>query len=140
MHLFGRGNAVGGLSDPDVLAYARETFGAVFAMHFDAVTRITCANDAVVVDWVNRNDTTDSGEERVDFLLAATGRRPTLNVIGLENPSLVPDARATPRINPQSMQAETKGSRESSIFATGDAAVDGFASAAGSGGCVPHCR
>lgn len=124
VHLFGMGNAVGPLSDPDLIAYARDTFGAEFAAHFDAETKITRDGDAVVVQWRNRNDDSDTGEERFDFLLAATGRRPNLDRIGLENTSLVLDARGTPDIDPQSMQARTKGDTVSPIFVTGDAAVD----------------
>ncbi|GIT88739.1 dihydrolipoyl dehydrogenase [Roseobacter sp. OBYS 0001] len=124
VHLFGMGNAVGPLSDPDLIAYARDTFGAEFAAHFDADTKITRDGDAVVVQWSNRNDDSDTGEERFDFLLAATGRRPNLDRIGLENTSLVLDALGTPDIDPQSMQARTKGDTVLPIFVTGDAAVD----------------
>lgn len=124
VHLFGMGNAVGPLSDPNLIAYARDTFGAEFAAHFDAETKITRDGDAVVVQWRNRNDASDTGEERFDFLLAATGRRPNLDRIGLENTSLVLNARGTPDIDPQSMQARTKSDTGAPIFVTGDAAVD----------------
>ena len=124
VHLFGLGNAVGPLSDPDLAAYARDTFGAEFTAHFDANTKITRDGDDVVVNWTDRNDASDTGEERFDFLLAATGRKPNLDRIGLENTSLALDDRGIPDIDKQSMQAKGKDGAPSAIFVTGDAAVD----------------
>ncbi len=124
VHLFGLGNSVGPLSDPDLVAYARDTFGAEFAAHFDADTKITRDGDEVVINWTDRNDASDTGEERFDFLLAATGRRPNIDKIGIENTSLVLDDRDAPRHNRQSMRAETSGEALSSIFVTGDAATE----------------
>lgn len=105
VHLFGLGNGVGPLSDPDLVAYARETFGGEFPAHFDADTNISRDGDEVVVSWTNRNDLSDTGEERFDYLLAATGRRPNLDRIGLENTSLILSDRGVPEIDPMSMRA-----------------------------------
>lgn len=124
VHLFGLGNSVGPLSDPDLVAYARDTFGAEFAAHFDADTQITREGDEVVVRWTNKNDASDTGEERFDYLLAATGGRPNLDRIGIENTSLVLDDRGSPRHDHMSMRAEMKGDGVSSIFVTGDAAIE----------------
>jgi dihydrolipoamide dehydrogenase len=124
VHLFGLGNSVGPLSDPDLVAYARETFSAKFAAHFHADTEISRDGDEMVVRWTDRNDASDTGEERFDWLLAATGRRPNLDRIGTENTSLVLDDRGAPRHDRQSMRAETTGHGLSSIFVTGDAAID----------------
>jgi dihydrolipoamide dehydrogenase len=124
VHLFGLGNAVGPLSDPDLAAYARDTFGAEFTAHFDADTKITRDGGDVVVNWTDHNDASDTGEERFDYLLAATGRKPNLDQIGLENTSLALDDRGIPDIDNQSMQANGKDGAPSAIFVTGDAAVD----------------
>ena len=124
VHLFGLGNSVGPLSDPDLVAYARDTFGREFSAHFDADTKISRDGDEVVVSWINRNDPTDTGEERFEYLLAATGRRPNLDRIGLENTSLVLNDRGVPEIDPMSMRATSARDGVSSIFVTGDAAVD----------------
>lgn len=124
VHLFGLGNSVGPLSDPDLVAYARDTFGAEFAAHFDAETQITRDGDEVVVRWTDKGSPSDTGEERFDFLLAATGRRPNLDRIGIENTSLLLDARGSPRHDRMSMRAEMTGDALSSIFVTGDAAIE----------------
>lgn len=124
VHLFGLGNAVGPLSDPQLVAYARDTFGREFNARFDADTKISRDGDDVVVSWINPNDPTDTGEERFQYLLAATGRRPNLDRIGLENTSLILDHRGTPDIDPMSLRAKSSKDGVSSIFVTGDAAVD----------------
>jgi dihydrolipoamide dehydrogenase len=124
VHLFGLGNSVGPLSDPDLVAYARETFSAEFTAHFDADTKISRDCDEVVVRWTDRSNAADTGEERFEWLLAATGRRPNLDRIGIENTSLVLDDRGSPRHDERSMRAETTGGGLSSIFVAGDSAIE----------------
>lgn len=124
VHLFGLGNSVGPLSDPDLIAYARNAFGGEFSAHFDADTTISRDGNEVVVSWSNRDDPNDTGEERFEYLLAATGRRPNLDGIGLKNTSLVLDDRGVPDIDPMSLRAKSSKDGVSSIFVTGDAAVD----------------
>jgi dihydrolipoamide dehydrogenase len=124
VHLFGLGNSVGPLSDPDLIAYACDTFGAEFNAHFDADTTIARDGDEVVLKWTNRNDPADTGEERFEYLLAATGRRPNLDQIGLENTSLVLNERGIPDIDRLSMRAVSTKDGVSTIFVTGDAAVE----------------
>lgn len=124
VHMFGLGNSVGPLSDPDLAAYARKTFGAEFTAHFDADTEISRDGDEVVVRWTDRNDASDTGEERFEYLLAATGRKPSLDHIGLENTSLDLDEHGAPRFDSQSMRALGKGETLPSIFVAGDASVE----------------
>ncbi|WP_299212113.1 dihydrolipoyl dehydrogenase [uncultured Tateyamaria sp.] len=124
VHLFGLGNSVGPLSDPDLLAYARDTFRSEFAAHFDADTQISRDGDEVVVRWTDKGNAADTGEERFDVLLAATGRRPNLDKIGIENTSLVLNERGALRHDHMSMRADMEGDGLSSIFVTGDAAIE----------------
>lgn len=124
VRLFGRGNSVGPLSDPDLIAYARHAFSNELNAHFDADTRVGRDGDEVVVSWTSRDDPADTGEERFDYLLAATGRRPNLDRIGLQNTSLVLNDRGVPEIDPMSMRTKSSRSRVSSIFVTGDAAME----------------
>jgi len=124
VHLFGLGNSVGPLSDPDLVAYARDTFKSEFAAHFNADTQISRDGDKVVVRWTDKGNAADTGEERFDVLLAATGRRPNLDTIGVENTSLILDERGAPRHDHMSMRADTAGDGLSSIFVTGDAAIE----------------
>ncbi|MEO0760564.1 MAG: dihydrolipoyl dehydrogenase, partial [Pseudomonadota bacterium] len=117
VRLFGRDNMVGPLSDPEVRTDAARTFEAEFPAHWHADTRISRAGDEVVVRW--QDPVKGDGEERFDFLLAATGRRANVDTLGLENTSLVLDARGVPVHDPLSMRAG-----DSHVFIAGDATAD----------------
>jgi len=116
VRLFGRDHFVGPLSDPAVRAYAAEHFAAEFPAHWHADTQVTRDGQDVVVKW---RDDQGEGEERFDYLLAATGRRANVDMIGLENTGLERDARGVPFYNPLSLRAG-----DSHIFIAGDATVD----------------
>ncbi len=115
MRLFGRDNLVGPISDPEVRDYARDAFGKEFLAVWHADTRISREGDEVVVAW---SDDTGEHEERFDYLIAATGRRPNLDKIGLENTSLTRDERGTPLFDPLSGRVG-----DSHVFIAGDANV-----------------
>lgn len=117
IHLFGQGGSVGPLSDPDVIAYGRKAFANEFDAHFDAETEVERDGDEIVVRW---SEGDAQGEERFDFLLAATGRRPNLDKIGLEKTSLKLDDRGSPDVDRMSMRANMNDNALSSIFVTGD--------------------
>jgi dihydrolipoamide dehydrogenase len=114
MHLFGKDGAVGPLSDPEVRYYAARTFAAEFAFDPDAkVGTIRRRDDQVEVAFE-----TEGGErtERFDLLLAATGRRPNVDRLGLENTSLELDDKGVPLYDPFTGQCG-----DSHIFIAGDA-------------------
>ena len=114
-HLFGRGQTVGPLSDPEVRQSAASLFSAEFPCHWNAETTVRRDGDRALVEWSGER----GGEGRFEFVLAATGRRANIDGLGLENTSLELDARGVPVVDPLSMRAG-----ESSIFIAGDAAVD----------------
>ena len=116
VRLFGRDNLVGPLSDPAIRAYAAKTFAAEFPAHWHADAQISRDGDEVVVNWKDENG---DGEERFDYLLAATGRRANVDAIGLENTTLERDARGVPIYDPLSLRAG-----DSHIFIAGDATID----------------
>ncbi len=119
VHLFGRGNAVGPLTDPDIKAYALKTFAAEFPFHGNAeVTKIDKTDDGVQITF---KDTPDGKEqtETFEYLLAATGRSPNVDKLGLENTSLELSERGMPIYDPMSMQCGN-----SHIFIAGDANGD----------------
>lgn len=119
VHLFGRGNAVGPLSDPEIQAYALKTFTAEFPFHGDAdVSNIEKTDNGVKITF---KETSNSEEktEVFDYLLAATGRSPNVDKLGLENTSLQLTERGMPVYDPMSMQCG-----DSSIFIAGDANGD----------------
>lgn len=81
--LFGQDNLVGPLTDPEVLATARDIFQAELPFHPDAeVTRRARTEDGVEIDLATENGTETLAFEKV---LVATGRRPNVDGLGLEN-------------------------------------------------------
>lgn len=115
VRLFGRDNLVGPLTDPFVRDYAADTFSGEFAAIWHADSRISRDGDAVVVRWGDEPDQ----EERFDYLIAATGRRPNIDKIGLENTSLSLSETGAPIYDPLSGRVG-----DSHIFIAGDAAFD----------------
>lgn len=115
--LFGRGGSVGPLTDPAVLERARAIFAEEMPVHLDASTTVGRDGDAVTVAWQDPDGS--RGEERFDFLLAATGRRANVDRIGLENTSLALDDRGVPLYDPLSMRCG-----DSAIFIAGDVSAD----------------
>ncbi|MEM9013372.1 MAG: dihydrolipoyl dehydrogenase [Pseudomonadota bacterium] len=116
VHLFGRGGGVGPLSDPVLISAARAQFAGEFPAHFDAEATVSRDGDEVVVAW---REGDAAGEERFDYLLAATGRRANLDRLGLENTSVSLGPPGMPAYDPLSMRVG-----ETSIFIAGDATVD----------------
>ena len=115
--LLGRGGSVGPISDPLVLAKAREIFSSELAVSWEAAdVRIGRAGEEVTIAW---DDPQGGGEERFDYLLAATGRRANIDSLGLEHTSLVLDERGAPCYDPLSMRCG-----DSAIFIAGDASAD----------------
>jgi dihydrolipoamide dehydrogenase len=115
MRLFGKGGTVGPLSDPKVRNYAAETFAAEFPFLPDAQVRsVQRRGKEVEVVFADA----DGGEraERFERLLAATGRRPNVDRLGLENTSLELDDKGVPRFDRFTGQAG-----DSQVFIAGDA-------------------
>lgn len=118
VHLFGRGGAVAGLSDPEVRAYAARTISSEVPASLDARdVRISREANAVVVDFTGENGRVR--HERYDWLLAATGRVSNVDQLALENSGLKRDARGVPLFDPLTMQTSAKH-----IFMAGDSAAD----------------
>lgn len=115
VRLFGRDSLVGPLTDPVVREYAGHTFSAEFPAIWHADTRISRDDDAVIVRWGEKPEQ----EERFDYVIAATGRKPNVDKIGLENTTLPLGKLGVPDYDPLSGRA-----RDSHIFIAGDAALD----------------
>ncbi|MFP4003538.1 MAG: dihydrolipoyl dehydrogenase [Alphaproteobacteria bacterium] len=94
MTLFGKDDLVGPLSDPDVLETARAIFREDFEFYPDAdVTRCARTDDGVEVEF----DGGGGSESRsFEVALIATGRRPNVDDLGLENTSLERDEQGVP--------------------------------------------
>ncbi len=115
LRLFGKGGAVGPLGDPKVRDYAASTFAAEFAFDPDAkVDAVEERDGQVAVTFADAD-----GSERTetfDVLLAATGRRPNVERLGLESTSLELDDRGVP-----GFVRCTGRCGDSHVFSAGDA-------------------
>ncbi|MXO68672.1 dihydrolipoyl dehydrogenase [Altererythrobacter marinus] len=111
--LFGRDGAVGPISDPEVAAQARHIFAAEFPFHADArVERVERSGDGVKVTHIVQGQEVAT---TFDYCLVATGRRPNVDNLGLENTSLELNERGIPLYDPLSGRCG-----DSHIFIAGD--------------------
>lgn len=115
VHIFGLGNTIGGISDPKVAAKALEIFHQELDMHLDAKTTVALnAAGNVVVSYEQGED---QGEFEAEYLLAAIGRKPNTDNIGLENIGAIKlDKRGVPVADKHTMQTSVPH-----IFIAGDA-------------------
>ena len=112
--IFGVGGMLGGISDPVVLAEAKTVFSEELDLHLDAQTEVKLnADGKVEVQWTENGE---SGVYTADYLLAAVGRRPNVDRLGLENLTIQLDARGVPVAHPFTMQTSIPH-----IFIAGDA-------------------
>jgi dihydrolipoamide dehydrogenase len=117
VRLFGRGASVGPLTDPALIAYARETFARELDLVTDAKVDVARDGEELVVSY--RTADGDLRTERFDYLLAATGRAPNVRGLGLEHTAIALDANGVPLFDRTTMQCG-----DSSIFIAGDANHD----------------
>jgi len=116
--MFGLGGMVGPLTDPAVRETAKRAFAGQFHLDPDArVHGMEAVADGVVIDY----DDADGVRARahVDYVIAATGRRPNVGTLGLEHTSLPLDAGGVPVFDPLTLQVGS-----SHVFIAGDANND----------------
>ena len=112
--MFGRNGHVGPFSDPEIRAYAARTFAHEMHLDSDADVRaVELAGDTVALRY--RGHDGKEREAKVDYVIAATGRRPNVGNLGLEKTSLQLDARGVPVFDRRTMQCGAH-----SIFIAGD--------------------
>ncbi len=115
VHMFGIDSIVGPLTDPEVRAYAEQAFADEFFLDADANVRsIVRSDEGVTIGYLDAHGETRA--IKVDYLVAATGRRPNVYGLGLENTSLPLDARGVPVVNEKTMQVG-----DTHVFLAGDA-------------------
>jgi len=121
LRVFGIGGALGPFQDDAVRDYADRTFNAEFYVDPDArVEQIERDGDAVVITFHERT----SGQritERFDYLLAATGRRPNVDRLDLDQAGLAVDDQGVPHYNRFTLQCRNADDSPSHIFIAGDA-------------------
>ena len=114
---FGISGTVGPLTDPVIKATALASLSRDFPMQTEAqVTAVVPEGSGVRVMW---REGDAHCEEAFDVVLAATGRAPNLDGLGLERTSLTLDRRGVPAHDLQTTLCEG-----APIFLAGDAAAD----------------
>jgi dihydrolipoamide dehydrogenase len=113
--MFGRGGQVGPFTDPEVMSYAAETFNEEFYLDADAnVKNMVRKDDLVEITYIDKQGVEQV--KKVEFVLAATGRRANVDNLGLENIDIVCDDKGVPIADTYTMQTSIP-----TIFIAGDA-------------------
>lgn len=116
VHMFGVGGAVGPISDPVISDYAKTLFANEFYLDPDAkIEKVEQVDGKAVVHFIHK-DTGKLTSVTADYAIAATGRRPNVDNLGLENTDLPLDDKGVPTANPFTMQIG-----QSHVFIAGDA-------------------
>ena len=114
VEIFGVSGNLAGLADPVIRREAVASFSQELTLHLDSHTQVSLdENGKVVVDWEENGQ---SGRFVADYALAAAGRVPNTDNIGLENLDIRTDARGVPLADPHTMQTSIPH-----IFIAGDA-------------------
>lgn len=121
LRLFGRGDGVGPLQDPEIKALALETFNQEFPIMAGNEVRLIQRTDTGVAITFIDNDGTEI-TETYDYLLAATGRTANLDKINIEAAGLKLTKRLQPEFNPETSQCINADGSPSHIFIAGDVA------------------
>jgi len=115
IRVFGSSGSLRPLSDTKIKNYAENIFRQEFPIDTQAkLLSIEKEADQVKIKFFDREDGIEK-EENFNFVLAATGRSPNVEKLGLENTSLDLDSNGIPIFDPQTMQCG-----DSSIFIAGD--------------------
>ena len=100
-HLFGRSRTVGGLTDADVIEYAIEVLQEELPLSYTQEICYEACGDEIALTW-------QEGQEskciQVKTVLAATGRRPNVSGLGLEEIGVPFSDNGVPEFNPETMQ------------------------------------
>ena len=117
--VLGRGGRVGPISDPEIRVYALAAFSEEFTLEPDAhIAHMRRDGDRVVIGRTAPDGSQKT--EHFDYVLAATGRTPKVNGIGLANTTLKLDSKGVPAFDPLTAQT-VNADGTSPIFIAGDA-------------------
>lgn len=115
IRMFGVGGAIGPIEDAEIRQLARDCFTAEFPLQPDATVK-TVRRTGRGVDITFADDTGEDRTESFDFLLAATGRRPNVDNLRLEQTSLRLDDHGIPCFDASTLQCSLPH-----VFIAGDA-------------------
>ena len=127
VRVFGLGGGLGATRDPEIREYAKQAFNEEFYLDPDAqvkgMERVE-VDDQVQVEIAYTHREKGEVIERFDYVLAATGRKPNVDNLGLDKTSLTLDDRGVPIFDRYTMQTQLGASASSHIFIAGDANND----------------
>ncbi|MFA7503071.1 MAG: dihydrolipoyl dehydrogenase [Burkholderiaceae bacterium] len=97
VHGFDGGDRVGGISDEKVAETARGFLAEEFAVHLGVQVELVDADGAIRMQW-------EGGSVVVDKVIAAVGRRPNIEGLGLESLGVPLDRKGMPDVDPRTMR------------------------------------
>lgn len=113
-HLLGRGGQFGPISDPAINDEARRVLASELHLHASAnIKKVSRTQTGVAINFEEENQASDI---EVDYLIAATGRRPNLDILNLEAAGVALSDRGMPSFDISTGQID-----DSPIFIAGDA-------------------
>lgn len=116
--VFGKSGEVAFIKDHVISKYADAEFNHEFCLDLSAdINKVRAEKDSVIVEYRHREK--GMVEERFDYVLAATGRRPNVESLVLENTDLELDHKGIPFHDRHTGQCGS-----SSIFIAGDVSND----------------
>ena len=116
--LFSHSDRVGPLTDPEIRKTVHEVFARELDLQLSANLEVRpTEGPGIALRWTGPSGETHEG--RYERILAAAGRRPTLEGLDLENTGVKLDRRGIPVVDPRTLQCG-----ETPIFLAGD--VSGY--------------
>lgn len=104
----------GFVGDPDVRKSIKDVLGSELKLHVNAkIEEVRAVKDGLFVSWTSEDGS--HHEQTFEYGLNATGRRPNLDGLGLENTTMKLDAKGLPSFDPRTMQIE-----DLPVFIAGD--------------------
>jgi dihydrolipoamide dehydrogenase len=116
--VFGKNGELPFIKDPSISKYADAEFNSEFCLDLNAdINTVRAEKESVIVEYRHR----EKGmiEEGFDYVLAATGRRPNIDALALENADLELDHKGIPFHDRYTGQCGS-----SSIYIAGDVSND----------------
>lgn len=109
VHGFDNDDRIAGISDERIAQVAKDQLGQEFAIHLGAKVELAEVDGGIEMRW-------DSGSVTVDKVIAAVGRQPNIDGLGLETLGVPLDERGMPSVDPHTMRIG-----DTSVFLAGDA-------------------
>ncbi|HET6579491.1 MAG TPA: dihydrolipoyl dehydrogenase [Gemmatimonadales bacterium] len=100
VHGFDAGTQIAGLSDERVADAARDNLAKECVIHLDAQIELSKAGPGVEMRW-------EGGSVTVEKVIAAVGRRPNVDGLGLETLGVPLDEEGMPEVDPMTMRIGT---------------------------------